>query len=160
MHSSRRSPDTIRSVTDDIQARFEDIERRLAALEAAPREPAAEAATTPVGVVPAWLQPLDELFKSGNPARALAQAEKLRALAYAAASTTQLEELHAYLSGVARTVAYPRLTLLLVAIERDLNPPQRERRTDLRPFPASMAAPPVDGSVAATGDSTGDASKD
>ena len=147
-------------MTDDIETRFEDIERRLAALEAARREPAAETAATPVGVVPAWLQPLDELFKSGNPARAIAQAEKLRALAYAASSTTQLEELQAYLSGVARTVAYPRLTQVLAAIERNLNGPQHVRRTDLRPFPASQVAPPVDGSVAATGDSTGDTGED
>jgi hypothetical protein len=146
-------------VTDDIQARFEDMERRLAALEAVRREPAAETAPK-VWVMAEWLQPLDEMFKSGNPARALTEADRIRAQAYAASSTTQLEELHAYLGRV--PVQYPKLGSVMLAINQNLAtmrgiPRGPERRTDLRPFPASQARPPTDGSVTATGDGAGDA---
>jgi len=147
-------------VTDDIQARFEDIERRLAALEAAPREPAPML----VGGVPEWLQPLDEIFKSGNPITALAEADRLRAEAYAASSTTRLQELQAYLRGV---VQYPKLARVMSAINRNLvalggdaGEVRGGRRTDLRPFPPSNAAPPAVESVPAAGDDAGDAGVD
>jgi hypothetical protein len=148
-------------VTEDIQARFEDIERRLAALEAARREPGAE--TAAAWVMPEWLKPLDEMFNSGNPTRALGEADKLRAQAYAAASTTQLEDLHAYLSRV--PVRYPKLGSVMLAIDQNRAtllgiPRGPERRTDLRPFPASPAAPPAEESVAAAGDDVGDAGED
>jgi hypothetical protein len=147
-------------VTDeDIQARFAEIERRLAALESAQREHSAEAAPS-VWVRPEWLAPLDELFKTGNPARALSEADKLRAQANAASSTTQLEELQAYLSRV--PVRYPKLNSVMLAIDQNLAtlrgiPRGPERRTDLRPFPASHAAPPAERSVPAAGDDVGDA---
>jgi hypothetical protein len=147
-------------MTDDIDARFEDIERRLAALEAARGEPAAEA--TP-WVMPEWLEPLDETFKTGNPAAALAQADKLRAEATAASWTAQLEDLRTYLLRV--PVAYPALGRVVSAIDRDLAKIRGitrgpERRTDLRPFPASRATPPAEGSVPAAGDRSGDAGED
>jgi hypothetical protein len=146
-------------VTDNIQARFEDIERRLAALEAVRGEPTAPK----VWVIPEWLKPLDEMFKSGNPAGALTQADTLRAQANAASSTTQLEDLHAYLSRV--PVRYPKLKSVMSAIDQNLAAIRGitrgpERRTDLRPFPASQATPPAEGSVAATGDGAGDAGED
>jgi hypothetical protein len=149
-------------VTDDIHARLEEIERRLAALETARHDQPGEATPAMVGV-PEWLQPLDETFKSGNPAKALTQADRLRAEAYAASSTTQLEELRAYLGGV--PVAYPALGRVTAAIDRNLATLRGitrgpERRTDMRPFPASQAAPPAEGSAPAAGDRAGDASED
>ncbi len=148
-------------MADDIDARFEEIERRLAALEAAGEQPAAKAPA--VWVMPEWLRPLDESFQAGNPAAALTLADKLRAEAYAASSTTQLEELRAYLSRV--PVPYPALGRVMSAIDRNLAAIRGitrgpERRTDLRPFPASRVAPPSAGSVPAAGDGAGDAGED
>jgi hypothetical protein len=152
-------------VTDDIHARLDEIERRLAALEAARHEPAAEPAPAAVGGVPEWLQPLDEVFQSGKHTRALEQADRLRQQAYAASSTTHLEELRAYLGGV-RTVEHLKLGRVMFAINQNLEmtrgraagtvpafPSRSQRRTDLRPFPAPKSAP-------AAGDGAGDAGED
>jgi hypothetical protein len=153
--------------TDDVQARFDDIERRIKALEAR-ATPAGEAASPPAtaGGVPEWLQPLDAIFKSGKHASALTQADKLRQQAYASSSTTHLEQLHAYLSGV-RTVEHLKLGRVLFAINQnvemtrgrdagDTPPPaiRSERRHDLQPFPAPK------GSMPAAGDGAGDAGED
>lgn len=148
-------------MSDDIDARLADIERRLAALEAARGEPAGDTAAP--WVMPEWLEPLDETFKSGSPAEAISQADKLRAEATAAGWTTQLEDLRMYLNSV--PVAYPALGRVLSAIDRDLATLRGitrgpERRTDSRPFPAPRAAAPPDGSMPAAGDGSGDAGED
>ncbi|MDX6482005.1 MAG: hypothetical protein QOG85_2515 [Gaiellaceae bacterium] len=114
-------------MSDDVQAQLDDFERELTALarkfEALQRQVVHTPAETPSPVatpaVPAWLQRLDELFRSGAHDEALRMVEwnlEQRLITY---SELQLVELREYLHRV-ETPEQSRRNAMLVLIAHEL----------------------------------------
>jgi len=134
---------------DPIQAQLDEFARQLAALtgkfEALQRQTLQASTPTAVGTesMPAWLQPVDDLFWSGEHKRALRMAEGMLAQGLggysAPARRKQLVELRAYLQDI-DTPEWRRRDDLIVLIEQSLDV-TREPAVTRQPSPQPSATP-------------------
>ena len=134
-------------MSDDVQAQLDEFARQLAALtakfEMLQRQVGqASRAARPGAVpddVPAWLQPLDDLFWSGEHKKALRMAEEVGGLDRY--PTERLEDLLAYLRRI-DTPEWKRRDDLIYVIEHNLSHRRAPQPAASRqPFPTPSAPP-------------------
>jgi len=136
-------------VSEDVQAQLDEFARQLAALtakfemlqrEAGQASRAAQPSVVP-DEVPAWLQPLDDLFWSGEHKKALRMAEEVKGWGLDRYPTERLEELLAYLRRI-DTPEWKRRDDLIYVIEHNLGDRRAPQPAASRqPFPTPSAQP-------------------